>query len=60
MENLSTAEKGWIWCARLMGSATLGYAVIMLQFEIPTAAYVLIGGLLGGEFVYKASKKVEA
>lgn len=57
MEKLSTAEMAWIWCARLMGSATLGYAVIALQFQIPTPAYILIGGLLGGEFVYKASRK---
>ncbi len=60
MEKLSGAEKAWIWMARVTGLATLGYAVIVLQFQIPTPAYILIGGLLGGEFVYKASRKIDA
>lgn len=60
MEKLSGAERAWIWMARVTGLATLGYAVIVLQFQIPTPAYILIGGLLGGEFVYKASRKIDA
>ena len=59
MERLSTAEKGWIWMARLLGGSAFTYAALALQFQIPNAAYILIGGLLGGEFVYKASRKVE-
>ena len=59
MEKLSVAEKAWIWMARVTGLATLGYAVVVLQFQIPTPAYILIGGLLGGEFVYKASRKMD-
>lgn len=59
MEKLSAAEQAWIWMARVTGLATLGYAVIGLQFAIPTPAYILIGGLLGGEFAYKAQRKAK-
>lgn len=60
MQSLSASERAWIWVARLLGGSTFIYAAIALQFQIPNAAYILIGGLLGGEFVYKASKKVDA
>ena len=59
MQSLSTAEKAWIWCARLLGGATFVYVVLILQGNFPTPGYVLIGGLLGGEFVFRASKKVD-
>ena len=57
MERLSRSERAWIWVARLLGGSTFVYVVTVLQGEFPTPGYVLIGGLLGGEFVYKASKK---
>lgn len=57
MEQLSASERGWIWTARLLGSASFMYVLVALQGSFPTPGYVLIGGLLGGEFVYKASRK---
>lgn len=57
METLSNSEKAWIWTARMAGLSAFAFAAVGLQFEIPTPAYVLIGGMLGGEFVYKASKR---
>jgi len=59
MSRLSVAEKAWIWVARLLGSTSFVYVLVILQGDFPTPGYVLIGGLLGGEFVYRAQKKVD-
>ncbi len=59
MQTLSTAEKAWIWAARLLGGSSFVYVLVILQGNFPTPGYVLIGGLLGGEFVFKASRKVD-
>lgn len=60
MESLSPSERAWIWTARVIGGAMFVYAAVVLRFEIPTPAYIVIGGLLGGEHAYKASRKAEA
>jgi hypothetical protein len=57
MEALSAPERAWIWIARLLGGTSFSYVMLALQGNVPTPAYVVIGGLLGGEFVYKASRK---
>lgn len=57
MEHLSRSERAWIWTARVSGLSAFAFAAVALQFQIPTPAYVVIGGMLGGEFVYKASKR---
>lgn len=57
MDSLSASERAWIWTARLVGVSSFGYVLLALQGSFPTPGYVLIGGLLGGEFVYKASRK---
>ncbi len=57
MESLTQAERAWIWIARILGSGSFLYVMIGLQGVFPAAGYVLIGGLLGGEFVYRASRK---
>lgn len=56
MEHLSASERAWIWTARVVGLGSFGYVLLALQGGFPTPGYVLIGGLLGGEFVYKASR----
>lgn len=60
MARLSKAEHAWIWIARLLGGGSFAYVLLVLQGNVPAPAYVLIGGLLGGEFVYKASRRGEA
>ena len=60
MVSLSAGERAWIWVARLLGGSAFGYVVIVLQGNFPTPGYVLIGGLLGGEFVFKASRKADS
>lgn len=57
MEQLSPSERAWIWTARVVGLSSFAYVLLALQGSFPTPGYVLIGGLLGGEFVYKASRK---
>lgn len=56
MELLSRSERAWIWLARILGGSSFIYVLLALQGTFPTAGYVLIGGLLGGEFVYRAQK----
>jgi len=60
METLSAAERAWIWLARLLGGSMFVYSMVALGGDVPTPAYAVIGGLLGGGFVYKAQKKARA
>lgn len=56
---LSRGERAWIWAARTLGGLSVVHVAVVLNWDVPTPAYVLIGGLLGGEFVYKASRQAD-
>lgn len=55
---MTRSEKAWMWVVRVLGGSSLVYVLIVLKGEIPTPGWVVIGGLLGAEHVYKAQKRV--